>query len=228
MVYPSVLVVDDDDHIREILKLYFTKENFRVFEAADGVEAIMQIQKLHPDIMILDLMLPFIEGLEVCRRVKAMVKIPIIALTARSEDEDRLIGFEAGVDDYVTKPFSPKEVVTRAKAILRRVAVSAAHDKLTYDNLVIDRCTYTVLIAKKPVGLTSTEMELLWLLASHPERVYSREILLDQVWGYPDSSDTRTVDVHMQRLRSKIHSHAPVNWDIKTVWGVGYKFTVLR
>ena len=224
----TILIVDDDKNIREILSLYFSKENFTIEEAADGVEAIRKIEQLNPSMILLDIMMPVLDGIEVCRQIRKFSRVPIIMLTARAEDEDRIMGLELGADDYVTKPFNPREVVARVNAVLRRVPDSEfmKANILHFTNLEVNINEHTITTFGQTVPLTSKEMELLWCLASHPGRTFSREILLEKVWGYTYCGETRTVDSHIKRLRQKLGVKDNTPWDILTVWGVGYRFEV--
>lgn len=229
----KVLIVDDEPQIRDILRLYFEKEEFQVFEAVDGAQALLSLQSIAPNLIVLDIMMPVLDGLEVCKQVRKISTVPIIMLTAKSEDDDRIMGLEMGADDYIGKPFNPKEVVARARAILRRVSFADEkmpnNDKvLEFRELKIDLQEYQVIAFGKQLALTAKEMELLWFLAKHAGRVYSREQLLESIWGYSYYGDTRTVDTHIKRLRSKLDIQEGSDWDIKTVWGVGYKFEVLK
>lgn len=229
----KVLIVDDEPQIRDILRLYFEKEDFQVFEAVDGAQALLSLQSVAPNLIVLDIMMPVLDGLEVCKQVRKVSTVPIIMLTAKSEDDDRIMGLEMGADDYIGKPFNPKEVVARARAILRRVSFADEkmpnNDKvLEFRELKIDLQEYQVTAFGKQLALTAKEMELLWFLAKHAGRVYSREQLLESIWGYSYYGDTRTVDTHIKRLRSKLDIQEGSAWDIKTVWGVGYKFEVLK
>lgn len=223
-----VLVVDDEHKIREILSLYLTKEGFQVEEAADGVEAIRKIDQIKPNVIILDIMMPILDGIEVCRQVRKFSRVPIIMLSARSEDEDRIMGLELGADDYIAKPFNPREVIARVNAILRRLPDTdfASADRLHFPNLDINIADYTITTYGLPVSLTAKEMELLWCLASRPGRTFSREILLEKIWGYTYCGETRTIDNHIRRLRQKMEANDNTPWDIKTVWGIGYRFEV--
>ena len=229
----KVLIVDDEPQIRDILRLYFEKEEFQVYEAVDGAQALLSLKSIDPNLIILDIMMPVIDGIEVCKQVRKISTVPIIMLTAKSEDDDRIMGLEIGADDYIGKPFNPKEVVARARAILRRV--SFADDKtsnndqiIEFRDLKIDLQEYQEVAFGKQLSLTAKEMELLWFLAKNAGRVYSREQLLESIWGYSYYGDTRTVDTHIKRLRSKLDIQEGSGWDIKTVWGVGYKFEVLK
>ena len=226
----TVLIADDDAQIRELLELYLAKEGFAVEQAADGAEAILKAQQLKPDLIVLDVMMPVLDGMEVCRQVRKFSRVPVIMLTARVEDDDRILGLELGADDYVGKPFNPRELVARVKAVLRRVQVAeapaAGNDVLKFPNLLINRQEYAATAGGNTVQLTAKEMDLLWHMASHPGRVFSREQLLESVWGYEYFGDTRTVDTHIKRIRHKLGVQEDGPWDIKTVWGVGYKFEV--
>lgn len=226
----TVLIADDDAKIRELLELYLTKEGFVVLQAADGAEAILKAQQLKPDLIVLDVMMPIMDGMEVCRQVRKFSRVPVIMLTARVEDEDRIMGLELGADDYVSKPFNPRELVARVKAVLRRAPGKeegqSDEDILHFPNLLINKQEYVATSSGNSVQLTAKEMELLWHMASHPGRVFSREQLLESIWGYEYFGDTRTVDTHIKRIRQKLEVKDDTLWDIKTVWGVGYKFEV--
>ena len=231
MATAKVLIADDDEKIRELLELYLTKEGFSVEQAADGAEAILKAQQLKPDLIVLDIMMPVMDGMEVCRQVRKFSRVPIIMLTARTEDEDRIQGLELGADDYLAKPFNPRELVARVKAVLRRAAGSSEDaagraEVLQFPQLTINHQEYVAISSGNTVQLTAKEMELLWHLASHPGRVFSREQLLEAIWGYEYFGDTRTVDTHIKRIRQKLGVQEDTLWDIKTVWGVGYKFEV--
>ncbi|MEA5092643.1 MAG: response regulator transcription factor [Acidaminococcaceae bacterium] len=225
----TILIADDEAQIREILRIYFEKEGFKVVEAADGAEAIVQAQAGKPDIMILDIMMPVLDGLEVCKQVRKISDMPIIMLTAKDDDDDRILGLETGADDYITKPFNTREVVARVKAVLRRSGQSVAvkgKEVLEFPNLMINLSEYRVIAFGKQVTFTAKEMELLWCLASNPGIVFSRNQLLETIWGYTYYGDTRTVDTHIKRVRHKLDIKKDSAWDILTVWGVGYKFEV--
>ena len=221
----KVLVVDDEDSVRELIELYLKKEGFEVIHARDGREALRLNGQHHPDLIVLDLMLPGLDGWEVCRQIRSSHQVPIIMLTARTEEVDRIVGLELGADDYVVKPFSPRELVARVKAVLRR-GTSAAEEAetLTFLGLRIDRVQHRVEVNGEEVHLTPTEFRLLWCLASRPGRVFSRAELLDRIWGYDSESDARTVDVHIKRLRQKTQAAESQSFTISTVWGLGYKF----
>jgi DNA-binding response OmpR family regulator len=228
MIGQTLLIVDDDVQIRELLKLYFVKEGFNVVEAADGVEAIRKVEQTKPNMIILDIMMPILDGIEVCRQIRKFSFVPIIMLTARAEDDDRIMGLELGADDYVTKPFNPREVVARVNAVLRRVPDTefTKANILRFSNLEVNINEYTITTFGQTVPLTPKEMELLWCLASHPGQTFSREMLLEKVWGYTYCGETRTVDSHIKRLRQKLGIKDTSSWDIQTVWGVGYRFQV--
>jgi DNA-binding response OmpR family regulator len=228
-----ILVADDDEKLQELLHLYLTKEGFDVIQAKDGVEALEKESREHPSLILLDIMMPRMDGLEVCRELRRQRNtVPIIILSAKGEDYDRILGLELGADDYMTKPFHPREAVARIKAVLRRANTETTLPQiLYYPDLEINMEEYRVMVGTDPVSLTYKEMELLWYLASHPLRVFTREQLLERVWGYEYSADTRTVDTHIKRLRKKLYRQEEESgypWEIKTVWGVGYKFEVMR
>jgi len=221
----KVLVVDDEEPVRELIELYLTKEGFEVLHAKEGREALRQNGEHHPDLIILDLMLPGLDGWEVCRQIRSTSRVPIIMLTARSEEVDRVVGLELGADDYVVKPFSPRELVARVKAVLRRGAAAVEEaETLAFPGLRIDRIRHRLEVDGEEVHLTPTEFRLLWCLASQPGRVFSRAELLDRIWGYDSESDARTVDVHIKRLRHKTKADGKQSFAITTVWGLGYKF----
>ncbi|MBQ9142220.1 MAG: response regulator transcription factor [Lachnospiraceae bacterium] len=226
----KVLIVDDDNNIAELISLYFTKECFETMIVNDG-ESVMEAMLLfNPNLILLDLMLPGMDGYQVCREVRAKYSVPIIMLSAKGEVFDKVLGLELGADDYIEKPFDSKELVARAKAVLRRykpvtVTPEASNDKcVTYPDLIINHTNYSVKYMGRDIDMPPKELELLYFLASSPNHVFTREQLLDQIWGYEYIGDTRTVDVHIKRLREKIKDHA--NWKISTIWGIGYKFEV--
>ena len=221
----KVLVVDDEAPVRELIELYLNKEDFEVIHAADGREALRLNGQRHPDLIILDLMLPGLDGREVCRQIRVNSSVPIIMLTARSDEVERIVGLELGADDYVVKPFSPRELVARVKAVLRRGASREDEvETLVFPGLRIDRVQHRVEVDGDEVHLTPTEFRLLWCLASRPGRVFTRAELLDRIWGYDSESDARTVDVHIKRLRQKTRASESRPFSITTVWGLGYKF----
>jgi len=219
----TILVVDDEDKIREIVRTYLEMDGFNVVEAADGEQAMAKFEEADPCLVILDLMLPGIDGWEVCRRIRRTSSIPIIMLTARVSEVDRVVGLELGADDYVPKPFSPRELVARVKAVLRRTRPSVEKRQvLQYGELVIDYDFRRATLRGEELALTPKEFELLWYLAKSPGKVFPREKLVEDVWGYAYLGDTRTVDTHIKCLRDKIGVLGR-RW-IRTVWGVGYKF----
>jgi DNA-binding response OmpR family regulator len=220
-----VLVVDDEPTIREIVVSYLVREGFTTLEAADGNRARELLERDPPDLVVLDLMLPGTDGLELCRWIRTRSRLPVIMLTARGEESDRIVGLELGADDYVTKPFSPRELAARVRTVLRRAEPDApADERLSYDGLVIDSGSREVTRGNEPLRLTAREFDLLWFLASHPRRVFSREHLMRRVWGYSAALDTGTVTVHMRRLREKIEDDPSQPRHLETVWGVGYRF----
>jgi DNA-binding response OmpR family regulator len=222
----SVLVVDDDVNICELIRLYLEKEGFEVLAVHNGKSAMDVFVDSAPNIVILDIMLPGMDGWQVCREIRKISNIPIIMLTAKGETFDKVLGLELGADDYIVKPFDPKELVARVKAVLRRYERSDFDVKeVVFPNLVINKSTYVVKLNGKEIDLPPKELELLYFLASNPNKVFTREQLLENVWGYDFYGDSRTVDVHIKRLREKLDQPGQV-WQLKTVWGVGYKFEV--
>jgi DNA-binding response OmpR family regulator len=225
----TILVVDDDATIRDILERYLRREGFAVRTTADGQTALQTVSTEKPDLIVLDLMLPQLDGWEICRRLRAETTIPILMLTARGEEYERILGLGLGADDYVTKPFSPGEVVARIKAIFRRIDMARVVTPLREEiirggPIVIDPRTRQVTVSSKSVSLTPKEFDLLHFLASHPRQVFSQQQLLDQVWNYTYAGETSTVTVHIRHLREKIESDPAHPHFIETVWGVGYRF----
>lgn len=222
-----ILVVDDEANIVELARLYLENEGFRVIGAATGEEALRALAEHHPDLMVLDIMLPEIDGWEVCKRVRASSRLPIIMLTARDSEVDRIVGLEIGADDYLVKPFSPRELVARVKAVLRRVACppEETEKSIKVDDLIIDPDRRKVLREGEEIPLTSREFDLLYLLAVNRGIVFSRDRLLERIWGYTYYGDTRTVDVHIRHLREKLERDPAHPQYLITVWGVGYKFS---
>jgi len=222
-----VLVVDDEANIVELVRAYLEKEGFRVEEASDGPAALEAVEKHRPDLVILDIMLPEMDGWEVCRRIRSFSQVPIIMLTARDAEVDRIVGLELGSDDYLVKPFSPRELVARVKAVLRRSQPSAVEEDrpLVLEDLVIDPGRRKVVRGEEEIVLTAKEFDLLYVLALNRGIVLSRERLLERVWGYTYAGDTRTVDVHIRHLREKLEPDPAHPQYLLTVWGVGYKFT---
>lgn len=222
----KILVVDDDTNICELLRLYLEKEGYSVTIANDGMTAVKTFPQLQPDLTLLDIMLPQLDGWQVCREIRKYSNKPIIMLTAKGETFDKVLGLELGADDYVTKPFDTKEVVARIKAVLRRSSSAAAEDNVKivkYDKLSINLTNYELIVDGKKVDAPPKEMELLYHLASNPDRVFTRDQLLDEVWGFDYYGDSRTVDVHIKRIREKIAGVSD-KWELATVWSVGYKF----
>lgn len=225
---PLVLVCDDQMMVHETLKVYLESDGLRYDSAYDGQEALEKIEKLSPDMVVLDIMMPKMSGIDVCRNVRKTSRVPIIMLTARGEEIDRILGLELGADDYIVKPFSPREVSARIKAVLRRIGEQAeqpAQAVLRYGNLEINLSRYEVRVDGQSVPCTPKEVEVLHLLASHPSRVFDREQILSQVWGYDYFGDTRSVDTQIKRIRQKLPTEG-VPYAIKTIYGVGYKFEV--
>lgn len=223
----KIMVVDDDSNICELLRLYLEKEGFETVIASDGAKAVAMFDTEKPDLMLLDVMMPHLDGWQVCREIRKKSSCPIIMITAKGEVFDRVLGLELGADDYVVKPFETKEVIARIKAVLRRSGAGKAkrERQVEYDGLSINMENYELRVHGKPVDTPPKEMELIYHLASNPNRVYTRDQLLDEVWGFEYYGDSRTVDVHVKRLREKLDGVSD-QWTLKTVWGVGYKFEV--
>ncbi len=222
-----ILVIDDDVNICELIRLYLEKENYLVATCNKGTEALDKFKEFTPNLVVLDIMLPGIDGLEILRLIRNISGIPVIMLSAKGETVDKVIGFRLGADDYMVKPFDPKELSVRVKAVLRRFEGTHTNkvEEVVYPNLVINKTNYTTQIAGREVEMPPKELELLYFLASNPNNVFTREQLLEQVWGFDFFGDSRTVDVHVKRLREKLEG-ANASWRLKTVWGVGYKFEV--
>ena len=228
----KILVVDDDINICELLRLYIEKEGYEVVIANDGGQAITKFKTEKPNLVMLDIMLPVLDGWQVCREIRKTSQCPIIMLTAKGEVFDKVLGLELGADDYVVKPFETKEIVARIKAVLRRVndtlpasEVQSSQKEVSYENLVINLTNYELRVKDEQIDTPPKEMELIYYLASNPNRVFTRDQLLDEVWGFDYYGDSRTVDVHVKRLREKLEGVSN-KWALKTVWGVGYKFEV--
>ena len=219
----KILIVEDEANIRELLRLYLEREGYAVIEAENGVEGIKLWKSEKPDMLLLDVMMPVMDGWAVCKEIRAESDVPIIMLTAKGETADRVSGLEMGADDYIVKPLEMPEVIARVRAVFRRMAPDDAPEKLSFDNLVIDKQAYDLVIKGERVDAPPKEIELLYYLASSPNRVFTRAQLLDDVWGFDYFGDTRTVDVHVKRLREKLEGVSD-KWELKTVWGVGYKF----
>jgi len=222
----NIMVIDDDKNICEVIKLYLQKEGFKVTIANDGQAGIDAIAREIPDLVVLDIMMPLVDGWEVLKHIRKTNTVPVIMLTAKGETFDKVLGLELGADDYIVKPFDPKEFIARVKAVTRRANLHEEENQsITYDELDINMANYTVLYKGDTVEMPPKEIELLFFLASHPNKVFTREQLLQQVWDFEFFGDSRTVDVHIKRLRKKLYDQSK-NWEIKTVWGVGYKFEV--
>ena len=225
----SVLIVEDDRNIQELLQLYLEKEGYAVTVAGDGGQGLQKFRAIKPDIVLLDVMMPVMDGWAVCRAIRSESQTPIIMLTAKGETEDKITGLKTGADDYVTKPFEMRELLARIEAVLRRTDRNSEQPKvrrLVFDKLIIDMDAFELTVKGKKVDTPPKEMELLYYLASSPNRVYTRNQLLDEVWGFDYFGDSRTVDVHVKRLREKLEGVSE-SWTLKTVWGVGYKFEVV-
>ncbi len=220
------LVVDDDKNICELIRLYMEKDGYTVETANDGKSALSKFSENPPAIVVLDIMLPVLDGIEVLKEIRRTSAIPVIMLTAKGETFDKVLGLELGADDYVVKPFEPKELMARVKAVLRRFESKTTTNKeVSYPNINVNLNTYELKVGGKTIELPPKEIELLYFLASHPNKVFTRDQLLDEVWGYDFYGDSRTVDVHIKRLREKLEGYEKF-WQLKTVWGVGYKFEV--
>lgn len=230
----KILIVDDDENIAELISLYLAKECFDTMMVHDGMDAISAFDTYQPNLILLDLMLPGIDGYQVCREIRGKSNVPIIMLSAKGEVFDKVLGLELGADDYIIKPFDSKELVARVRAVLRRYQAQPAVQQTTtpqnqgkcveYPGIIINLTNYSVMVDGKNVEMPPKELELLYFLAASPNQVFTREQLLDQLWGYEYIGDTRTVDVHIKRLREKIKDHP--TWKLSTVWGIGYKFEV--
>ena len=237
-VKQKILIVDDDNNIAELISLYLTKECFECKIVNDGEASLKAFPRFRPDLILLDLMLPGMDGYEVCREIRHKSKVPIIMLSAKGEVFDKVLGLELGADDYIIKPFDSKELVARVKAVLRRFQNTAVQREeepetvakpaklVEYPDLIINLTNYSVTYRGENIEMPPKELELLYFLASSPNQVFTREQLLDNIWGYEYIGDTRTVDVHIKRLREKVNGNG--NWAIATVWGIGYKFEVLK
>ena len=225
----SVLIVEDDANIRELLQLYLEKDGYAVTQAVDGGQGLEKYRTIKPDLVLLDVMMPVMDGWNLCKAIRAEGNTPVIMLTAKGEIDDKVTGLKAGADDYITKPFEMKELLARIEAVLRRADRGGEAPKarrLTFDKMVIDMDAFELTVDGKKVDTPPKEMELLFYLASSPNRVYTRNQLLDEVWGFDYFGDSRTVDVHIKRLREKLEGISD-QWSVKTVWGVGYKFEVV-
>lgn len=223
---PIMLIADDNIKISAILNGYAKKEGFETVITQDGEETLQVFSKIHPHVILLDVMMPKLDGFAVCREIRRQSNVPVIMVTARGEDYERIMGLDVGADDYVVKPFSPGEVMARVRAVLRRVGTmdGTSVRLFQYDNLLISLEDYSVTLARQRISLTKREIDLLWTLATNHNKVFSRDNLLDSLWGYDYDGDPRTVDTHIKRLRSKLEAIPHPAWHIKTIWGVGYKF----
>ena len=226
----KVLIADDNKQIVSILSEYCKKNNFTVSTVFDGEAALKEIEENEFDIILLDVMMPKKDGFDVCRQVRTFSNVPIIMITARGEDYEKIMGLEIGADDYIVKPFSPGEIIARINAILRRITPKNDESAkiFIYDNLEIDLNNFTVKINDEIISLTKKEIEILWTLATNQNKVFTRENLLDLIWGFDYFGESRTVDTHIKRLRAKLDNYKHEKWNIKTIWGVGYKFDVLE
>ena len=225
----SVLIVEDDRNIQELLRMYLEKEGYAVTVAGDGGQGLSKFRSIKPDLVLLDVMMPVMDGWAVCKAIRADSQVPIIMLTAKGETDDKVAGLKSGADDYVTKPFEMKELLARIEAVLRRTGSAPVEEtarRLSFDKMTIDMDAFELILDGKKVDAPPKEMELLFYLASSPNRVYTRNQLLDEVWGFDYFGDSRTVDVHVKRLREKLEGVSD-QWNLKTVWGVGYKFEVV-
>lgn len=218
----KILIVEDDGNIRELLRLYLEREGYEITEAANGEEGVELWRKINPDMILLDVMMPIMDGWQVCKIIRKESKVPIIIMTAKGETFDKVNGLEMGADDYIVKPLEMREVIARVRAIFRRLAPEDS-GKISFDKLTVDKQAYDLIVDGKRVDAPPKEIELLYFLASNPNRVFTRAQLLDDVWGFDYFGDTRTVDVHVKRLREKLEGVSD-KWELKTVWGVGYKF----
>ena len=226
----KVLIADDNKQIVSILSEYCKKNNFTVSAVFDGETALKEIEKNKFDIILLDVMMPKKDGFDVCRETRKFSNVPIIMITARGEDYEKIMGLEIGADDYIVKPFSPGEIIARINAILRRIMPKNDESEkiFTFDNLEIDLNNFTVKVNDEIISLTKKEIEILWTLATNQNKVFTRENLLDLIWGFDYFGESRTVDTHIKRLRAKLDNYEHKKWNIKTIWGVGYKFDILE
>ena len=226
----KVLIADDNKQIVSILSEYCKKNNFTVSAVFDGETALKEIEKNKFDIVLLDVMMPKKDGFDVCRETRKFSNVPIIMITARGEDYEKIMGLEIGADDYIVKPFSPGEIIARINAILRRIMPKNDESEkiFTFDNLKIDLNNFTVKVNDEIISLTKKEIEILWTLATNQNKVFTRENLLDLIWGFDYFGESRTVDTHIKRLRAKLDNYEHKKWNIKTIWGVGYKFDILE
>lgn len=227
-----ILIADDNPDITDVLAAYARKEELEPIIAADGEDAIRMFRQYNPSVVLLDVMMPKEDGYEVCRKIRAKSDVPVILITARGEDFEKIMGLDIGADDYIVKPFSPSEVMARVRAVLRRMTKkdkgTSSANTLTVENLEINLDEYTLHIGGTKVALTKKEIETMWTLAGNPNKVFTRDNLLDSLWGFDYFGDSRTVDSHIKRLRAKLDNEPHPKWSIKTIWGVGYKFELLE
>ena len=222
-----ILIADDNEDIREVLSTYVVKEGFEPIVAEDGIEAFETFKKCNPAVVLLDIMMPGLDGYKVCRKIREISQVPIILITAKGEDYERVMGLDIGADDYIVKPFSPNEVMARVRAVLRRMGRGEEEKEkkvLTVGDLTINIEAYTVFVGTEKIPMTKKEVETMWILAGNPSKVFTRDNLLDSLWGQDYFGDSRTVDSHIKRLRAKLDKVPHPNWEIKTIWGLGYKF----
>lgn len=226
----KILIADDNKDITDILAAYAKKEGYEPLVAKDGDEAMKLFEKQNPSVVLLDVMMPKEDGYEVCRKIRSKSDVPIILVTARGEDFERIMGLDIGADDYIVKPFSPSEVMARVRAVVRRMTKTEDEEKsdqiLRIDNLLINLDEYTLAVGDQRMALTKKEIETMWTLANNPNKVFTRDNLLDSLWGFDYFGDSRTVDSHIKRLRAKLEAAEHPGWSIKTIWGVGYKFEI--
>ncbi len=224
----NILIADDNIEIIKILKPYIEKEGFTVIAALNGGDALDKFKTYTPQLILLDIMMPILDGMEVCKEIRKISNTPIIMITAKSEDSDKILSLDSGADDYIVKPFSPGEVVARIKAVLRRIQPSekSLPNIIKYPCLEIDITNYSIKLENEFINLTKKEIEVLWLLSTSPNKIFSRDELLDSIWGVDYFGDPRTVDTHIKRIRAKLNLNGQYSWDIKTLWGLGYKFEV--
>ncbi|MDD7348431.1 MAG: response regulator transcription factor [Clostridiales bacterium] len=224
-----ILIADDNEDITEVLSTYVVKEGFEPIVAKDGIEAFETFKKCNPAVVLLDIMMPGLDGYKVCKKIREISQVPIILITAKGEDYERVMGLDIGADDYVVKPFSPNEVMARVRAVLRRMGREEEEKEkkvLTVGNLTINIEAYTVFVGTEKIPMTKKEVETMWILAKNPSKVFTRDNLLDSLWGQDYFGDSRTVDSHIKRLRAKLDKVDHPNWEIKTIWGMGYKFEI--
>lgn len=225
-----ILIADDNPDITDVLSNYVNKEGFEAVVAGDGDEALEKFEKYSPVLVLLDVMMPKKDGYEVCRQIRQVSDVPVILVTARGEDFERIMGLDIGADDYIVKPFSPSEVMARVRAILRRMnrkeQDNGEKTRITVGNLTVDIKEYSLYMGNEQVPMTKKELETVWTLVNNPEKLFTRDNLLNSIWGYDYYGETRTVDTHIKRIRGKLDAYPHPEWDIKTVWGAGYKFTV--